>query len=112
MVMMVIMLIVTMLMMMMVMVIMMMMTAGIVTLSYGSVSDGRCAWKTRRKSRSGDFGLFATWPQSLSTTKSILLAESQNLPSMFKILQIEGLDSKVPMTPQMQVNSPATCCSF
>ena len=26
------------------------------------------------------------------------------VPSMFKILQIEGLDSKVPMTPQMQVN--------
>ena len=33
-----------------------------------------------------------------------VLAGSQNLPSMLKILQIEGLDSKVPMTPQMQVN--------
>ena len=83
MVMMVIMLIVTMLIIMMVIVLTvmmvivktMMMTAGIVTLSYGSVSDGRRAWKTRRKSRSGVFGLFATWLQTLSTTKSILLSE-------------------------------------
>ena len=72
MVLMVIMLIVPMLMMVMVMVMMMMMTAGIVTLPYGSVSDGWRAWKTRRKSRSGVFGLFATWRQSLSTTKSWL----------------------------------------
>ena len=48
------------------------MTAGIVTLSYGSVSDGRRAWKTRRKSRPGVFGLFATCRQYLSTTKSWL----------------------------------------
>ena len=72
MVMMVIMLIMTMMMMMMVIVLMMMMTAGIVTLSYGSVSDGRRAWKTRRKSRPGVFGLFATCRQYLSTTKSWL----------------------------------------